>query len=243
MRQVAVNPRHAQVRIRGGVAVTRKMLGGRQHAAFMRPFDVGSHKLPHLLRIFAKRTSVNHRIRRIGIDVRHREKIPVNANGPRFLSSNPPEGLCIVEFPRRPKCHGMRKNRGPIQAHAQAPLEIGGKQQWQFRLLLQMIQYHRRFIRLTLDEEPAIRRNRHRKPAHVVLVDDVPKLRIRITVIIQKLRPHPHHEQLPDFLFSRQLAQSFLRPFLPIAIKMNRPGLLEVLFGKQQRHHQEHKKK
>jgi len=46
--------------------------------------------------------------------------------------------------------------------------------------------------------------NGHGEPAHVILVHRVAQLHERLAVVIQKLRPRPHHEQLPNLLFSRK---------------------------------------
>src|SRR5579864_4123196 len=92
-----------------------------------------------------------------------------------------------------------------------------------------MIQQYRGFIRFALEEEPAIDRNRHGEPAHVILVHCVAQLGIDIAVVIQKLRARPHHEQLPNFLVGGELMQSLLRPLLAIAVKMEWAGLLKAV--------------
>ena len=123
------DPRHAQVRIRGRVAVARKVFRGRQHAAFVRALDVGRHQLPHLLRIFAKRTRVDDRVHRIGIDVGHRERNSSECRWPAPPAAViRPKVSAYSSFSGRAEGHGVRKNGRAIQPHAEATLEIGGEQ-------------------------------------------------------------------------------------------------------------------
>ena len=114
---VAVDARHAQVRIGGRIAVAGKVFRRRKHAAFMRALDVGRHHLPHRLRIFAERTRVYDRVDGIGIHVGHREEIPVDADGARFLCRDSAEILSVVEFAGSAESHRVRKNRRAIEPY------------------------------------------------------------------------------------------------------------------------------
>ena len=128
---------------------------------------------------------------------------------------------------------------GPFSRMLRPRSKSAANNKGSFGFCLKMIQQHRGFIRFALDEEPAIDGNRHGEPAHVILVHCVAQLRIDIAVVIQKLRARPHHEQLPNFLFGGELAQSLLRPLLPIAVKMNGPGLLKAILRERRSSDQE----
>src|SRR6202023_2334957 len=82
-RPVASNLSEAEMRIGSSVAVSRKVFGRDQHAAFVGALDVGRHEIADLLRVFSEGARVDDGIRRIGIHVSIGKEIPMHSNGTR----------------------------------------------------------------------------------------------------------------------------------------------------------------
>ena len=80
-RPIGTDLSNAEMRIRGGVAVPRKMLGRGEHAALVSAFDVRRHKITDLLGVFAERAYVDDGIRGVGIYVGIGKEIPVHSDG------------------------------------------------------------------------------------------------------------------------------------------------------------------
>src|ERR1700723_3117112 len=76
---VGVNDREVDVRISGGVAMTRKMFCRREAAIFLYAMHEGGHVLGNFLRIFAERTRVDDGIIRIVVYVGVRRVNPLDA--------------------------------------------------------------------------------------------------------------------------------------------------------------------
>ena len=127
---ILVYPRQRQMRVRPGIAVSRKVLGRRQHSVRSRPANVGSHQCPHLLGIGAERSCADDRIRWIGIHIGDRKEIPVHADRPALLRRNSAELFGVRRLARCAKSHGMRKYGGPEKTRRKhALLKISGNQQ------------------------------------------------------------------------------------------------------------------
>ena len=150
----------------------------------------------------------------------------MDADHARFLGRHSAEGLGVIKLASRPECHRVGKTRRAIDAHRDSTLEIRSDEQREFGILLQTIQEHGSFIRLTLVQEWRLKRHRHCKRADVIFEDGVAEPQILGVVDIQELCPHPGHEELSHFFFDGEFAQSFLRPFLAVAVKMDGAGLL-----------------
>ena len=130
-RAVSGDLRNAEMRIGGGVAVTRKMLDRGHHAGLVRAANISGDQFADLLGIFSEGTRVDDGIRGIRIDVGIRKEVPVNADGACLLTSDPAESLGIFCFSGCTKSHGVRESRSAMQAHGDSSFEIGGKQQRQ----------------------------------------------------------------------------------------------------------------
>src|SRR5208283_1011092 len=207
-----------------------KMFCRCEHRALMRALDVSGYVIPDLLRILAKRTRVDNWVRRIGIDVRIRKEIPLHANRAGLKRSNASELLGVFGLAGCAERHGMRKNRSSVEPHRNSALKISCNNQGQLRILLQPIQQLRCFIRLVLEEERTVGRNRHPERPNVILAYVVAELKPHRIGFVHELHFHPDHEQLPDFFLRRHPAQRLFRPLAPVAIQMNGPlGLVAFL--------------
>src|SRR5712691_11923930 len=155
MRDIAVHTGDTEVRIGIGIAVSRKMLGGSEHASCMCAADVSSKQFADLLGIFSKGTRVDDGICGSGVDIRYRKEIPVHADGTCFLRCEPAEIFGIFRFAGGSKGHRMREDSGSIQTHGNTPLKISGEYQWQLGLLLQPVEQFGGFKRLVSEQEGA----------------------------------------------------------------------------------------
>src|SRR5260370_35665117 len=80
-RGVGANHRKINVRVSSGVAVARKMFGGRQAAVFLHATDELTHKFGDTLRIFTEGSRVDDGVSRIIVYIRIRRINPVNSHG------------------------------------------------------------------------------------------------------------------------------------------------------------------
>ena len=78
--------------------------------------DVDWTTYSRLLRIFAERPDIDDGVQRVGIDIRDREEIPMDADGPRLPRYHLPEGFRIRWFACCAKCHGGREGGSGEQA-------------------------------------------------------------------------------------------------------------------------------
>src|SRR5215471_3092578 len=96
-----------------------------QHSLLVGAANVCRSQVAYLPRILPERPGVDDGVGGVGINVGVGEEIPVNPNGARFKRSDAAKIFGILWFSRRSECHGMWENRGAIQAHRQAALEVG----------------------------------------------------------------------------------------------------------------------
>src|SRR5262249_11353098 len=101
----------------------------------------------------------------------------------------------------------------------------------QFGICLQAIQQNRRFVRLIAVKKWRLPAYRHSKRPDVILLHGVAEFEIFRAVNVQELGAHPGHEELPDFFFSRHLAQGFLRPLLAVTVEVDGARILEFVFS------------
>ena len=69
----------------------------------------------------------------------------------------------------------------------------------------------------------------------MILAHGVAQLEILGAVEVEEFRPNPDHEKLSNLFFERQLAESFLSPFLAFAVETNGSGVL-IFFLRQDGH-------
>ena len=125
----------------------------------------------------------------------------------------------------------MREFRGAMQARGESSFKVGGDQQRKLRILLQAIEQFRRFEGLIAIKKRRVVGNGHEKRADVVFTHGVAQLQIDGAIRIQKLRAGPDHEYLADFFLERKLLESFLGPLFAVAIEVNGPGSLILVFA------------
>ena len=145
-----------------GIAVTGKMFGGHQHSILrigMRAFDVRGHIPRHLLRILAKRSDVDHRIRRIVVHIRHRRENPLHAQSPSLARRLEPLKARRLDIARRADRHVVRKPRAVSDAHRRPALEIRADNQRSLRHLLHLIQKQRERVRRGIASQCRIARD------------------------------------------------------------------------------------
>ncbi len=119
--------------------------------SLMRALDVGRNHFAHLFGIFAEGARINNGIGRIGIDIRNRKPVPLDANGARLLSTDAAEFARQVFVARRAKGHGRRKRRRALKTHRKAALKVGCENQRVLRILLQPVGKRRGLQRLALE--------------------------------------------------------------------------------------------
>ena len=234
-RPISAHARHSQVRVGGRVAVSGKMLHRRQHAALMRALDICGDHVADLLRILSKRTRVDDGIRRIRVHVRIRKEIPMHPDRARFQRRDAPKIFRVLQLAVGAEGHRVREIRAPDQPDRHPALEIRRNQQRQLRFALQSVQQFRRFVRPRAQKKWTIHRHAHGKRAHVILPHVIAELQVLRALHIQKLRPAPDHEHLPDLLLQRQLAQRLLRPAIAFATVLNGTPRYMFFLGERRR--------
>ena len=230
-RPVARDLRNPKMRVGRGFAVSREMLGRGQHSSFVSAANVRRHEIAHLLRVFSKRTYVDDGICRVGIHIRHREKIPVHPDRSGFKRRNAPEDFGMFGFSGSRKGHGMRKHRRSIYTHGQTALKVRRDQQRQLRRFLQPVEQFSGNIRLALEQNRALHRNRHHQRSDVILENVVPQLNPFRVGVVQELRQHLDPKKLPNFFFRRHLAQRLLGPLLAAFVEMNGSRRLNTILA------------
>ena len=141
------------MRIGAGITVSGEMLGGGEHAFLPRAVDVSAYQAGDLRGVFAKGACVDDGIRGIRIHVGNRKEVPLHSHSPRLLGHNFAELFGKFGLASRAKCHGMRKNGDPIQAHGNAPLKVGSHNQRRLGVALKLVDQHGGFIRSALVKE------------------------------------------------------------------------------------------
>src|SRR5580704_18247815 len=116
------------MRVGRSVAVAGEMFNRSHHSIGAGAANVRGYEIADLLRIFAKRSGIDDRIRWIRVDVGVRKEIPVHTDGASFLRGYAAESLGVIQFARGPECHGMGKFGGAAQTHADSTLEISRNQ-------------------------------------------------------------------------------------------------------------------
>ena len=148
-----------------------------------------------------------------------------------LLRRDPPEGFRVIQLACRSERHGVGKRRSPLQTHGDTALEISRNQQRQLGISLQTVQQLSSFVRLIPVQKWRLKAHRHGERPDVIFLHLVAKLEVLGAVHVEKFRPHPDHEKLPDLFFERQLAQGLLRPFFTSMIKVDGARMLEFLLG------------
>src|SRR6266700_563698 len=87
------------------------------------------------------------------------------------------------------------------------------------------------FVRLIPVQKWRLKAHRHGERPDVIFLHLVAKLEVLGAVHVEKFRPHPDHEKLPDLFFERQLAQGLLRPFFTSMIEVDGAGTLEFFLA------------
>src|SRR6201986_1121020 len=101
-----------------------EMLGRGKHSARMSSANIGRDHFSDLLRVFAKRACIDDRVCRIGIHIGNRKEIPMDTDRARLLTRDLAKGLRVLDFSRRAKSHGGRKNGGSVQVSRQTAFKI-----------------------------------------------------------------------------------------------------------------------
>ena len=197
----------------------------------MRSLDVGGDEISHLLRVLAERPGVDDGVGGIGIHVRIRKEIPVNADGARFFCVDAAEVLGVRRAAHCAKGHRMGKNRGADKTHRYSALKVGGEEQRQFGVLLQTIRQIGGFIRLASQQERTVHVDGHGKRPDVVLLHGLAPLQVLGVFDVEKGGTAPDHENLADFFLERELVQSLLRPLLSIFGETRGTGVLILIGG------------
>ena len=169
------------MRVGRGIAVTGEMLRGHQNARFrigVRAFDEADDELRDVLRIFAVRADVDDGVVGVIVDIGIGEEEPLDAHGARFLRRDFAFDAGFIGIARRGEGHGVREDRGGVDAHGSAALEIAGHQQRHFRQTLHAIDEARGFQRIGLRHDPAVRDVDQNQAADVFLRDQVDEFAI-----------------------------------------------------------------
>ncbi len=144
---VDIHAGNTQMRIGCRVAVSREVLHRSQHSAFVRTFDVGGGQIADLFGIFSERPGIDDGVGRVRVHIRIWIEIPVNSDGPGLLRRDAAGHLGVFGFAIGAERHGVRKVCCPHQARGDAAFEVGGKEQWQFGVVLQAIEQFGSFVR------------------------------------------------------------------------------------------------
>jgi hypothetical protein len=230
---VHVDAGHAEMRIGRRVSVTGEVFDRGQHPALMSALDIGRDQIADLLGIFTERARVDDGIGRVRIHVGVREKIPVNPDGACFERGDVAEILGVFDFAISPESHGVRENRGSLQAHRNPAFKIGGEQQRQLRIALQAVEKLGSFVGFAAQKKWTVHMDRHGERADVILLHGLAQLQVFRIFHVKKAGAAPDHEYLSDFLFQGQFVQSLLGPFVAGGALMNRTRPLIFVLGRR----------
>jgi uncharacterized protein YbbC (DUF1343 family) len=183
------------VGIGSGVAVSRKMLGGGEHAVVLQSPDLRRHKATHGRGVLAEGANVDDWIRGIVVDVGHWGKRQVDADGAPLQGGDPSQ-LVGVRVPRGCADAHIGWERGAaVEPDGGSSLEIRPDQKRKGRTLLQTIEFGSHVQR---------RPNRNQETANVEGVDPHlhPGERLIIECSVGARNPGDH--QLRDLVAQRQ---------------------------------------
>jgi len=135
------------------------------------------------------------------------EKVPMHTDRTASCAVIRSKASAVIQLACRSERHGVGKRRSPLQTHGDTALEISRNQQRQLGISLQTVQQLSSFVRLIPVQKWRLKAHRHGERPDVIFLHLVAKLEVLGAVHVEKFRPHPDHEKLPDLFFERQLAR------------------------------------
>ncbi len=127
-RSVERDDGQSEVAVDVGIAVSREVLDGRDHAAVARAGNVRGDQRGNPRGVLAVRSRVDHRVARVVVDVRDRREVHLHAERARFDRRDPrffthqPHGVALGRDRAHP--HLPRERRRTEDAEADARLEV-----------------------------------------------------------------------------------------------------------------------
>ncbi len=195
-----------------GIAVPWEMLGGGHAVPIMDSVDEGRDQFADFARVFSEGAGIDNGIAGIGVHVGIGIEIPVHADGARLGGGDASELIGVPEVAGGAKRHGMRKAGAAVESHRQAALKVGGKQQRQLAIALQLVGEHRRVQRTPLEQQAAIDVRGDAEGAEVVLFHLIAQHQVVRAAEVHEIDLGPDHEQLADFFLQRHLVKRLLSP-------------------------------
>ena len=184
------------MRIDMSIAVSREMLGRRQHVLRLHPAHERGHEAADLGRILAEAPRVDDRIISVDVDVGDRREDVVHPHQPRFPRHHPPLLLGKRRIAGRCQRHRPRPVSRVEKAHPHPRLEIGADEKRHARSALQSRTELRRLVNI---------RDRPDHAADMALANVTQQLLVRPRRLGHEHAAALHHEHLPDLFIEREL--------------------------------------
>ncbi len=112
-----VYSRQRLVTVNRSVAMSGKMFANRHYSAIFEPLRISTSESRHPLRVLAERAIADNRIGRIGIDIKHRSQIHMNANLATFARHLPAILIQQLRVGNGSESHTVWKTRGIAETH------------------------------------------------------------------------------------------------------------------------------
>ena len=106
------------------VPQTRKVLRCYQEAMFVSPADESRDQASNLFRVFAERSVVDHRVRRIAVHVGNGGQCPLDPHRAGLLRRHGAELFGLTRFAYGAEGHGPREIGHILQPRGDAPFQI-----------------------------------------------------------------------------------------------------------------------
>ena len=181
------------MRIDVRIAMPRKVLADRQHAAILQSGGIGDDFIRHPLRVFPERSAVDYGVIGIDVDVRHRGEVYLHPDLPalpRHLFSVFIDQFVVLNTSQY---HIPRKNGCAPQSHRQPPFAVESNQERNLGKALRLVGQHCLVLQ---------RSSREEKPPDAVGVDRIVQHR---EVLFGIHRRNGVDEQLPHLLLEAEL--------------------------------------
>ncbi len=211
-RAAGIDARERQMGVGAGVSMAGKMLGRGHAASGVATANEGRDQLADLGGIFAKRARVDDGIVGIGVDVGVGIEVPMDSDGAGLGGGDASELVGVVGAAGGSDGHGVRKAGAALEAHGQAALEVGGKQQRQRTIGLQLVGKRGSVERTFLHQQATFDRRGDAEGAEVIGQHLVAQADVVGAFGVHELDPGPDHEELADLFLQRHPVQGAFGP-------------------------------
>src|SRR5450432_1425517 len=115
----------------------------------------------------------------------------------------------------------MREDGSAVQAHRESALKIGGEDQRQVGVVLELVGEAGGAVGLVVHQERAFHGDADSESAYMVFSEIFAQDKVFGAFGIQELDASPRHDQLPYFFIDRHLAEDLGGPFFAVTVEVN----------------------